>query len=78
MRKKMKPFLSLFLVMTMVLSPLSSSGVFAAETEEHSDAVDASEVIVANDKEETLPMPTVEETPTNKILDEEKEESEKT
>ena len=75
MRKKMKPFLSLFLVMTMVLSPLSSSGVFAAETEEHSDAVDASEVIVANDKEETLPMPTVEETPTNKILDEEKEES---
>lgn len=75
MRKKMKPFLSLFLVMTMVLSPLSSSGVFAAETEEHSDAVDTSEVIVANDKEETLPMPTVEETPTNKILDEEKEES---
>ena len=75
MRKKMKPFLSLFLVMTMVLSPLSSSGVFAAETEEHSDVVDASEVNVANDKEETLPMPTVEETPTNKILDEEKEES---
>ena len=75
MRKKMKPFLSLFLVMTMVLSPLSSSGVFAAETEEHSDVVDASEVNVANDKEETLPIPTVEETPTNKILDEEKEES---
>ena len=75
MRKKMKPFLSLFLVMTMVLSPLSSSGVFAAETEEHSDAVDAGEGIVDNDEEEMLPTPTVEENPTNRILDEEKEES---
>lgn len=75
MRKKMKPFLSLFLALTMVLSPLSSIGVFAAETEEHSDAVDASEVIVANDEEETLPTPTVEETEKNKISDEEKEES---
>ena len=50
MRKKMKPFLSLFLAMTMVLSPLSSSGVFAAETEESSDAVDAGEGIVDNDE----------------------------
>lgn len=75
MRKKMKPFLSLFLAMTMVLSPLSSSGVFAAETEESSDAVDAGEGIVDNDEEEMLPTPTVEENPTNKISDEEKEES---
>ena len=71
----MKPFLSLFLAMTMVLSPLSSSGVFAAETEESSDAVDAGEGIVDNDEEEMLPTPTAEENPTNKILDEEKEES---
>lgn len=75
MRKKMKPFLSLFLALTLVLSPLSSAGVFAAETEAYSDAVDASEVIVANDEEETLPTPTVEETEKNKISDEEKEES---
>ena len=47
----MKPFLSLFLALTLVLSPLSSAGVFAAETEAYSDAVDASEVIVANDEE---------------------------
>ena len=71
----MKPFLSLFLALTLVLSPLSSAGVFAAETEAYSDAVDASEVIVANDEEETLPTPTVEETEKNKISDEEKEES---
>ena len=75
MRKKMKPFLSLFLALTLVLSPLSSAGVFAAETEAYSDAVDTSEAIVANDEAETLPTPTVEETEKNKISDEEKEES---
>lgn len=74
MRKKMKPFLSLFLALTMVLSPLSSAGVFAAETEAYSDAVDTSEAIVANDEAETLPTPTVEENEENKASEEKKEE----
>ena len=74
MRKKMKPFLSLFLALTMVLSPLSTAGVFAAETEAYSDAVDTSEAIVANDEAETLPTPTVEENEENKASEEKKEE----
>lgn len=74
MRKKMKPFLSLFLALTLVLSPLSSAGVFAAETEVYSDAVDTSEAIVANDEAETLPTPTVEENEENKASEEKKEE----
>ncbi len=74
MRKKMKPFLSLFLTLTLVLSPLSSAGVFAAETEAYSDAVDTSEAIVANDEAETLPTPTVEENEENKASEEKKEE----
>ena len=74
MRKKMKPFLSLFLALTLVLSPLSSAGVFAAETEAYSDAVDTSEAIVANDEAETLPTPTVEENEENKASEEKKGE----
>ncbi len=74
MRKKMKPFLSLFLALTLVLSPLSSAGVFAAETEAYSDTVDTSEAIVANDEAETLPTPTVEENEENKASEEKKGE----